>query len=271
MSEICPPRGPAHAPTAAEAAQGQGPAEAVDQSAAGTDALAPAEAAPAVSREGAQTLRRGLTALRLLAEAPHGLTASEVGTRLEVHRSIAYRLLMTLVDEGFAVRDAEARYRVGAELVAIGERVRPRLRAVADQVLRDLADDTGATACLVVRDGGHAVAIAVARPHTDGIHLSYRVGSREPLDRGAGGLALLAAEGASEGEPERVTATRRAGYAITSEELTPGFHGVGVPIATGGDDGPAALTLLTPTREQAVAAAALTVAAAGRIASRLRA
>lgn len=221
--------------------------------------------------EGSQTLERGLRALRLLAVSPDGLTATEVAAELGVHRSVAYRLLTTLVRQHFAARDAEARYRVGADLVGLAEQVRPRLREIAEGVLRRLADERGATACLVIADGDEAVAVSVVEPSSRGPRFSYRVGNRDPLDRGAGGLAILAAGPALESEPERVRQARQQGYAVTGGEIVPGTHAVAAPVRTGHPDGPASVTLITHRQEVAAASVAPVMAAAEEIRQALEA
>ena len=49
---------------------------------------------PAPSKNaGSQTLDRGIRALEMVAAAPGGMTVQEVADRLEVHRTIAHRLL----------------------------------------------------------------------------------------------------------------------------------------------------------------------------------
>jgi DNA-binding IclR family transcriptional regulator len=219
--------------------------------------------------DGAQTLERGLRALRLLAAAPGGMTAAEVARALDVHRSVAYRLLLTLVRERFASRDEEARYRVGTGLATLAESVMPTLRAVAEPVLRDLAERLDATACLMVRDGDEAVAICVVEPSTPGPRLSYRVGSRDPLDQGAGGLALLAAGPPVPAEPARVRKVRAAGYVLTSGEVLAGAHAIAAPIPASHPEGPASVVVITHRREVAHAATESLLDGARRIAPSL--
>lgn len=228
-----------------------------------------AEAATNLRRsDGAQTLERGLLVLRALADAPEGLTAAEVAARIGVHRSVAYRLLQALTRTGFGARH-DTRYRVGAEVVALGQRVRPALRQAAEPILADLADRLESAACLLVRDGSDAVAVAVIDPSTSATHLSYRVGSRDPLERGAGGVAVQAASPAAAEDNPRVTAARSAGYVLSSEEVTPGTHAVAAPIRSAHPDGPAAVMLVTHRRETAEAAVDAVLAAAARIAAAL--
>ena len=52
-----------------------------------------------------QTLSRGIRILEVLADARESLTIDQVARRLDVHRSVAYRLLRTLEDHGLVARD----------------------------------------------------------------------------------------------------------------------------------------------------------------------
>ncbi|WP_030999954.1 IclR family transcriptional regulator [Streptomyces sp. NRRL F-5630] len=223
------------------------------------------EGVPARRADGAQTLERGLGVLRMLAEAPHGLRASEVAAALGVHRSIAYRLLTALTRSHFAARDAAGRYRVGVAFYTLAQRARPPLVDLAMPVLRDLAVELGATACLVVPDGAHAVAVAVVEPPGPGPRFSYGVGNRDPLDRGSAGLALLSAGEPLPGEPLRVAEVRARGWAITHEEVTPGTIGVAAPVRVPEPADPAAINVITHRRSVAERAVPLVVAAARRM------
>jgi DNA-binding IclR family transcriptional regulator len=214
-------------------------------------------------------LERGLTVLRVIAEAPQGLTASEVAARLGVHRSIAYRLLSALVRQEFAAKDDANRYRIGFAFFTLARQARPALLDAAQPVLRDLAAELGATACLVQPEGAHAVAVAVVEPPGSGPRLSYRVGNRDPLDRGAGGLALLAAQPSAAGEPARVAEVRALGFAATREELIPGIYGVAAPLTRQADEQPAAVTVLTHQQDVADSAAPAVLAAARQLSEAL--
>ena len=114
-------------------------------------------------------------------------------------------------------------------------------------MLQRLADRVGATASLVEVAGGAAVTTVVAEPPTDGPRFSYRLGNRDPLDRGAGGLAALASGPPEPGEPARVAAVRAAGHVATHAELHPGAHGLAAPLPGWGVR--AAISLVTAHEE----------------------
>lgn len=229
--------------------------------------------APVVRKaDGSQTLERGLRVLRMLAEAPDGLGASEVAAELGVHRSIAYRLLTSLVRQHFVSREeTSGRYRIGVSFFTLAQQARPPLIDVAQPVLRELTHELGATACLVVPEGEYAVAVAVIEPPGPGPRFSYGVGNRDPLDRGAAGLALLAADAPREGEPPRVVRARERGHVVTHEEVVAGTYGTAAPIRPPEGWRPAAVNIITHRQDIADRAIPLVVAATQRISRLLHA
>ncbi|WP_157550991.1 helix-turn-helix domain-containing protein, partial [Nocardioides jensenii] len=123
------------------------------------------EGATTASRNvGSQTLARGLRALEIVANSPHGVTIQDVANQLEVHRTIAYRMLATLTDFRLAARSADGRYRAGAGLTALAQGVQGGLREAAEPLLRELAAQVEATVSLLVEEGDEAVAVAVVEP-----------------------------------------------------------------------------------------------------------
>lgn len=213
--------------------------------------------------ESAQTLDRGLRVLAALAEAPHGLSASELAAELGVARPIVYRLLVTLREHGLAQRSSDRRFRLGLGVLALARNVQPLLREVAQPVLRLLAGRAGATAHLTVADGNDALAVAVVEPQWTDYHVGYRVGTRHPLERGAAGRAITALTDPDHDRPHDT------GWFATSGELQAGAHGVAAPVrgvaGLRASVGVVALDRLEPAR-----VGPLVVAAAERIAQALR-
>jgi DNA-binding IclR family transcriptional regulator len=178
---------------------------------------------------GSQTLARGLTALQLISESPGGLTIQEVAERLDIHRTVAARLLATLVQFRLVARH-DGRFQPAAGLAVLGASFDNNLRELSMPVLRRLADQTRATASLLVAEGDEQVAIAVIVPLGVSYHLSFREGSRYPLDRGSAGLALLASAPPGPDEREVVTQARERGWVLTHGEVEPGAYGLAVPV-----------------------------------------
>ncbi|WP_300679718.1 helix-turn-helix domain-containing protein [Nocardioides sp.] len=224
------------------------------------------EARPA---PGAQTLARGLRALQLVALAPEGAAIGEIATQLDVHRTIASRLLTTLADFKFLVRMPDGRYRIGSGVAALASGVHSTLRVAADPILRDLAERLGATVTLLIAEGEEAVALSVVSPATSQYHLAFNTGGRHPIRRAAGGVALLAAGPALPAEDPRVTEARAQGFASTFGEVEPGAYGVAVPIDLPEGLPRACLNLITHREEIADAAVPALTEAAQRLAGLL--
>jgi DNA-binding IclR family transcriptional regulator len=214
---------------------------------------------------GSQTLERGLAVLVEISRHAAGRTTAELAKDCGLHRSITRRLLVSLELTGFARRDDAGRYHLGPALAGFPTPPPPRLARVAEPVLVRLAAAIDATVSLVEVSGDSAVTTLVAEPPTDGPRVSYRVGSRDPVDRGAGGLAALASGPARAGEPERVAQTRGAGYVATFGELNPGVHGVAAPLPGWGV--PAAVNVVTSRPDVAELAVGPLLRAAAEISS----
>jgi DNA-binding IclR family transcriptional regulator len=121
-------------------------------------------AAPAPSKNaGSQTLDRGLRALEMVAAASSGMTMQEVADRLQVHRTIAHRLLATLADHHLVARGPDNRFRAGGGLAALAGGLQSTLLDTALPIMRELAEELESTVALLVREGDEVVAIAVAR------------------------------------------------------------------------------------------------------------
>ncbi len=219
---------------------------------------------------GSQTLERGLAVLVELGRHPEGLTTAQAAVACGLHRSITHRLLVSLQRTGFAVRDTEGRHTVGPAATALAGRGplgRRSLRDVAAPVLHRLAVELDATASLVEASGDAAVTTLVAEPPTHGPRFSYRLGSRDPLDRGAGGLAALASGPARRGEPDRVAAVRATGHVTTYAEIHPGAYAVAAPLP--GWPVLAAVNVVTSREELVTTAVEPVLAAAREIAAAL--
>ena len=211
-----------------------------------------------MAAETSQTLDRGLRVLEVLADCSEGLTVTALAGRLEVNRTVVYRLISTLEQHALVRRDGRGRLFVGLGVLHLASAVQPLLRDLAVPVLRALAEAIGCTAHLTVADGDEALALAVVEPTWTDFHVAYRVGARHPLSQGAAGKAigLLGVT-----EPE---------YAVTSGELQSGARGLAAPVR--GVDGLRA-SVSVVTLEGAIdegVVAPQVIAAAREVADRLR-
>ena len=200
---------------------------------------------PTTTRDGNQTLARGLRVLLAIADSKEGLTVHEVGELLEVHRSIAYRLLQTLADFGLVARGKAGVYVPGARLATLSEAYLPTLREIAAPVMRALADRLESTISLFVEQGDEAVAISMIEPTTALHHIAFAPGMRTPLARGSAGYAILASRKPRVDDIPQVVTARETGFARSYAEIESGAYGVAAWIPVGEGGTVASLNLIT--------------------------
>ena len=186
-----------------------------------------------------QTLSRGLSILDLLADANRAMTIGEVAAGIGVHRSVAYRLVRTLEDHGLVVRDAAGSLLVGPHVATLARGIAADLQSAAQPVLRELADDLGMTAFLVVLDRDQCVTLVTVEPQHAVASIAQRPGSRHSVLVGAPGVAvqtLLSAgdrTGAGSGcgrGPRGRRSRAPEGWATSHGEVIPGVTSVAVPV-----------------------------------------
>ena len=225
-----------------------------------------------MTAETAQTLDRGLRLLEALADEDRPLSVSDLARRLGVSRPAVYRLVATLEHHRLVARHVDGRVRLGLGMLTLARAATPVLQYVAIPLLRQLAEESGATAHLSVAEpgfgsgsgsgsgsdsgsgsgAGEAVAVAVVEPSRTDVHVAYRVGSRHRLDRGAAGRAILAARGGD-----------GAGFVVTEGELQPGAMGIAAPVlGVAGLEASVGLVAMGPSLDPGVAGPRVVAAAA---------
>lgn len=221
-----------------------------------------------MSAETSQTLDRGLRVLDVLASTLGGLTVTELAARLEVNRTVVYRLVSTLEQHALVRRDGHGRLHVGLGILHLASAVQPVLRELAVPVLRGLAEAVGCTAHLTVADGEEALALAVVEPSWTDFHVSYRVGSRHPLQQGAAGKAILLGRQPIAATTGGAVPGNELVYAVTSGELQAGARGLAAPVQ-GVEGLEASVGIVTLGDLDEAALAPLVAAAAAEVADRL--
>lgn len=191
---------------------------------------------------GSRTLGRGLSVLQRLAENPEGATVAQLATATDLDRAVLYRLLQTLVDEGFAVRDPDTRrFHLGATTIELGIKATRalRIRRLALPGMRALMDQAREAICMAVRDRGDAVVVDRVEPRGLSVRVGYHVGFRHPLTMGAHGLALLAfleedeqedVDGITPAIAAELQTVRARGFATSVDDIERGAAGVAAPV-----------------------------------------
>lgn len=181
-----------------------------------------------------QTLSRGIKALEVLAEADGPLSVTELSARLQLHRSITYRIVRTLESHGLVSRDAAGDILLGVTLATLARNVSRDLQTAALPELTLVANEFGMTAFLVVLDREDAVTIVRVEPRAAIAAVAQRPGTRHPLDRGAPGRAV--------GRLVHTDAWDLP-YETSHDEMIHGLSSVAVPLAVPGQQ-PAAIAVV---------------------------
>ncbi len=179
-----------------------------------------------------KTLDQGLTLLDEVGANGAG-TVADLAARCGLNRTVAHRLVNTLVGRGFLRRDENGQVALGPALMVLGEQVETSLRGAAQIPLRVLSGKLKETAVITVAEDGEAVALdQFAHMHL--LRVDYRPGFRHPLDQAAHGKAILAFRDDEDSgprlDPEERTRIRRRGYADSQGELQQGAAGLAAPV-----------------------------------------
>jgi DNA-binding IclR family transcriptional regulator len=199
-------------------------------------------------------LRRGLAILDAFSAGQDELGVNEIARMVDMHKSTVSRLCSTLEQAGYLSRDdVTDKYRLGARIRQLtGASSRDiELRTAARDVLHQLAETSGETVTMVVRDGLDVTTIEVVEGPSL-VRMQARVGARTQVHASAGAKAVLAwlpeeelmriidAWPRARLTPNTVTdrdelvrhltSLRERGYSIDNEEMEIGLRCVGAPV-----------------------------------------
>ena len=145
------------------------------------------------------TALRALKVLEVLAQARSALSAAEVAGIIGAERSTAYRMLMTLMEAGYVVRDPRTRaYRLGYKILALS---RPLLSGdekaeLVAACLREISAQTGESVHYSVLERDCTVLVQRAKG-TQLVTIDFQIGDRAPLHCTSIGKVLLAFQDAA--------------------------------------------------------------------------
>lgn len=180
---------------------------------------------------------------------PHRL--AELSAAAGVPKSSTYRILVSLVEQGYAVTDGEGRYGVGLRLRTLAAEVSTDRPEGIVELLEFLQKCTGQAVHLALRSG-HALTCIRKVESSQPYRTTSRVGMRIPLHATAIGKAVLAHLPPEEVESvlratgmpaltrrtftdrERLTdelrTVRARGYAVDEEEYEPSMRCLAAPV-----------------------------------------
>lgn len=141
-----------------------------------------------------QSLKRGLKAVVLINMAG-SITIAELGRRLQLPRTTAERILMTLMAEGYVERDADTKaFFLTAQVHSLsdGYAEENRLAVIARPLMLEMTREIGWPLCLAMPMGEYMSVRVTTDPETT-LNLNRRyIGSVAPMGMGSSGLVFLA-------------------------------------------------------------------------------
>lgn len=227
-------------------------------------------ATPSAAPPGTQTLVRGLDILDFVAHSRDGVTVQQAADHVGIHRTMATRSLAALSDYNLIRRGPDGKFWIAAGVISLAREFQPALRDASRPILERLADSVQSSACLFIRDGDAAVAFLVIEPEAATFHLTFKAGSRHPIDLGSASYAIASLREPADDEPPQVTEARRNGVAQSHGEVEPGAWGISVPIDPAAAGVDACVHISTFQKDIAERATPLVVAAARDLEASLR-
>jgi IclR family KDG regulon transcriptional repressor len=200
-----------------------------------------------------QALDRTFDILELLSKEQHGLSLTDIGHRLELHKSTVHRFLQALKERGYIEKTAHGNYRLGMEFIELSSLYlnNLELKTEAQPLLRELASLTANTVFLAFLQDDEVVYIDKMETFNSLRKYSI-IGRRAPLYCTALGKAMLT--GRSDAEIRQlfrgkqlaaftpatltdaekivreISKTRKRGWSIDDEEYDPGLRCIGAAI-----------------------------------------
>jgi len=200
-----------------------------------------------------QSLDRAFDILELLSREQHGLALTEIGNRLDLHKSTVYRLLQALKQRGYIEKNAKGSYRLGMEFIELSSLYlnNLELKTEAQPVLRELSSLSGNTAFLATLQESEVVYIDKMETFNSLRKYSI-IGQRAPLYCTALGKSMLTGKteeqirrlyrdreltvfteksiSSVDDLIEEIENTRRRGWSLDDEEYEEGLRCIGAPI-----------------------------------------
>ena len=130
--------------------------------------------------------------LEAIARYQHPVSLKILSAETGLHASTAFRILASMVENGFIERQGAGQYQLGAKLLHLGSRVRSGIDVLAQAkpVMEALRDRLDESVNLTVREGDEVVYVEKATPKRM-MHVQQLIGSRAPLHVTAVGKMML--------------------------------------------------------------------------------
>jgi IclR family pca regulon transcriptional regulator len=220
-----------------------------------------------------EALAKGLKILKLFSDRRPSLRLKDVAELTGIPMPTVFRLVATLVDEGYIERFADGAIRPGTEVLTLGFAALHGLDLVqmSSVVLRRLADETMQTVNLGVLSGDRILYVARLASNAL-VGANVTVGSTLPavvtsmgkmmlaylspdeLDRRLDAASFAGTFGPNAVQSrdrlnEQLAGIRRDGYALQNEELSHGLRSIAGPVRNASGAVIAAVNIAVPSAE----------------------
>jgi DNA-binding IclR family transcriptional regulator len=200
-----------------------------------------------------QSIERIFDILELLSQERRGITLTEIGKRLDLHKSTVFRLMSVLRNRGYIEKGSDNLYRLGVRFIELSSSYlnNIELKTEAEPILRNLSNMTGQTVYLATLQNNEVVYLDKVEQHNS-LRKYAIVGQRRPLYCTSLGKAMIMHQTDEEIRAlfkdvsfERFTANTiqdistlldelhcslDRGWAFDDEEYEPGIQCLGAPI-----------------------------------------
>lgn len=140
-----------------------------------------------------QTIDRTLDIIELLATSREGLGVTEIGQKIDLHKSTVYRLLTALLDRGYIEKDPKtSTYKIGLKFIEISGLFLKKLELKTEALpfMRQLAEKVGQPVHLAILEGTDVIYIEKVEL-VNSIRMYSQIGRRVPVYCSAIGKILL--------------------------------------------------------------------------------
>jgi len=207
-----------------------------------------------MKEQSVQTLDRTIDIIELLATSPQGMGVTEIGAKVNLHKSTVHRLINVLARRGYVEKDPkQGTYKIGFKFIEISSLYMNQLelKTEAFPFMRRLAEQTGQVTHLAILDGFDVVYIEkidVVRS----LRLYSQIGKRVPIYCTALGKVLLAGQNESIRKSildsikyeyftentivdknvllKQLDEAEKRGWAADNEEYEPGIRCIAAPV-----------------------------------------
>jgi IclR family KDG regulon transcriptional repressor len=207
-----------------------------------------------LKEQNVQTLDRTLDIIELLATSPQGMGVTEIGLKLQLHKSTVHRLINALAHRGYIEKEQKTgQYKIGLKFIEISSLYlhQLELKTEAAPIMRRLAELTGQVTHLAILDETDVVYIEKV-DIVQSLRLYSYIGRRIPAYCSALGKVLLSGQSAlrqqqilqsinykphtkntiqnQEALFSEIQKTMKRGWAVDNEEHEAGVRCIAAPV-----------------------------------------